>query len=251
MVLDHVAERAGPVVVARPGSDAEILGDGDLDIGDPITIPDRLEQRIGEPEHQEVLDRGLAEVVIDPVDPALVKGLVEDGVERHRGLQVDTKGLLDHQTGPALTTGQARCAQAAHRGAEGRRGQGQVEDAVARQPVVSLDALDAPPQPVESVGSELVVVHHRVAPLGWTDPRGVQRHLAGRGLLDGVAGVGAELLLAERRAGNAEDEAAIDQPVLADQVIERRRQLLVIQVSGGAEHHQQVPVDRSGPDRRQ
>ena len=179
MVLDHVAERAGPVVVARPGSDAEILGDGYLDVGDPITIPDRLEQRVGEPEHQKVLDRGLAEVVVDPVNPALVKALVEDGVERHRGLQVDTEGLLHHQTGPTLTTGQARCAQAPYRGAEGRRGQGQVEDPVARQTVVSLEGLDAAPQPVISVRSELVVVHHRFTPVGRTRAGGVQRHLTG------------------------------------------------------------------------
>ena len=45
VVLDHVAERAGAVVVAGAGADPEVLGGGDLDVVDVVAVPQRLEHR--------------------------------------------------------------------------------------------------------------------------------------------------------------------------------------------------------------
>ena len=68
MALDHVAQRAGLLVVGRAVLDAERLGHGDLDVIDIMPVPDRLEEDVGEAEGEDVLDRLFAEVVIDPVD---------------------------------------------------------------------------------------------------------------------------------------------------------------------------------------
>ncbi len=68
VVLDQVAQRAGAFVIAGPALDPDVLRGGDLDVVDVVAVPDRLEQRVGEPQRQQVLDRLLAQVVIDPED---------------------------------------------------------------------------------------------------------------------------------------------------------------------------------------
>ena len=44
VVLHHVAQRAGLVVVVAAVADAERLGDGDLHVVDPAGVPQRLEE---------------------------------------------------------------------------------------------------------------------------------------------------------------------------------------------------------------
>ena len=78
MVLDHVAQRAGALVIRRAPLDADGLGGGDLHVIDVAAVPDRLEHPVAEPEHQQVLDGLLAEVVIDAEDLLLVEVLVDD-----------------------------------------------------------------------------------------------------------------------------------------------------------------------------
>ena len=68
VVLDDVARGADAVVVAGAAADADVLGHGDLHVVDVRAIPDRLEQGVREPQRQDVLDRLLAEVVVDAED---------------------------------------------------------------------------------------------------------------------------------------------------------------------------------------
>jgi glucose-6-phosphate 1-dehydrogenase len=49
MILHHVAQRAGVVVVTAAMFDADLLGDRDRDVIDETLVPNRLEQRIREP----------------------------------------------------------------------------------------------------------------------------------------------------------------------------------------------------------
>ena len=53
MVLDDVADRAGLVVEAPAPLHAELLRHGDLHALDVVAVPDRLEERVGEAEHQQ------------------------------------------------------------------------------------------------------------------------------------------------------------------------------------------------------
>ena len=48
MVLQHVARGSAAVVVTTARADTEFFGDGDLDVVDVTTIPERLEDRVGE-----------------------------------------------------------------------------------------------------------------------------------------------------------------------------------------------------------
>ena len=65
MVLHHVAQRPGMIVIAAAMLDAHGLGDGDRHIIDVAPVPERLEQRIGKTEGEDVLHRLLAEIVVD------------------------------------------------------------------------------------------------------------------------------------------------------------------------------------------
>ena len=74
VVLDHVADRAGGVVIGAPAAGhAHLLGHRDLHRADVPAVPDRLEDAVAEPEGQDVLHRLLAQVMVDAIDLALVE----------------------------------------------------------------------------------------------------------------------------------------------------------------------------------
>ena len=82
MVLDDVLRHARLLVELAATLDADLLGDGDLHVVDVLAVPERLEEAVGEAEDEEVLDRLLAEVVIDAEDLRLVEGLADGVVQR-------------------------------------------------------------------------------------------------------------------------------------------------------------------------
>ena len=86
-------------------ADPEILGDGDLDVVDVATVPDRLEDAVGEPQHLEVLHRLLAEVVVEAEHLRLVEGRGHLGVQLQRRVEVVPERLLDHQPGRRIGAG--------------------------------------------------------------------------------------------------------------------------------------------------
>ena len=113
VVLQHVRERAGLVVVGGPAAlHAQLLGHGDLDQLDVLPVPQRLEDGVVEAEPEDVLDRLFSEVVIDPVDLELAQVVVQVLVELHRALQVVAEGLLDHHPAPHLLVAFLRVEQA-------------------------------------------------------------------------------------------------------------------------------------------
>ena len=65
VVLHHVAQGPGPIVIFAAALDTDSLGDRDLDMVDVGAVPERLEHRVREAQRQQVLDSLLAEIVID------------------------------------------------------------------------------------------------------------------------------------------------------------------------------------------
>ena len=108
MVLEHVAHHAGCVVVAAAAADVDFLGHGDLHVVDVVAVPDRLEDRVGKPQHEQVLHRFLAEVMIDAVDLLLVEHGVDDLVQLSGAGQIGAERLFDdHAARAAVFVGQA------------------------------------------------------------------------------------------------------------------------------------------------
>jgi hypothetical protein len=96
VILQHVTGRAGGVVVAGAAAlHAELLGDGDLDVLDVVAVPDRLEDRVVEAKAEQVLDRLLAEVVVDAKQLVLAQRAVQRVVQGLGRGEVAAEGLLD------------------------------------------------------------------------------------------------------------------------------------------------------------
>src|SRR6185295_78975 len=94
VVLDHVADGARLLVEPAAPLDAEALGHRDLHALHVVPVPDRLEERVGEAEHEEVLHRLPPEIVVDAEDLRLVEDLVQRPVERLCRGEVAPEGLL-------------------------------------------------------------------------------------------------------------------------------------------------------------
>ena len=123
---DHVAEGAGLLVEAGAARDRERLGDVDLDVVDVVSVPDRLEEAVREAQGEDVLDRLLAEEVVDPEDVRLAEDRVDGRVELLRGREIGAERLLDDD---ARALGKARVAEHRHGRGERRRRDGEVIDA--------------------------------------------------------------------------------------------------------------------------
>ena len=226
VVLHDVAERAGGVEVLGPAGSAELLGHGDLDVGDEVAVPDRLEQGVGEPEHQDVLDPVLAEEVVDAEHRGLGEVPVEHLVELERGAAITPEGLLDHHLGAGV---EPHAGEPLDDLLEQDRRDGQVEEGVldagqqvgdgAERPLVAVVAADVAEARCEAVP------HHRV-----------DVGLGGHGIVR-VAPEGLVVPLRRRHP----DDGDVEQPARL-QAVDGREDLLLGQVAGGPEQHQGVGV---------
>ena len=126
VVLDDVAYRADRVVKRAAILDAEVLRHRDLDRRDVLTVPDRLEHGVGEPEVHDVLHRLLAQEVVDPEQALLGEDRGQALVQVARRGQVGPERLLDHET--AGVTDEASLRQLLGDLVEHRRRRREVED---------------------------------------------------------------------------------------------------------------------------
>jgi hypothetical protein len=88
VILHHVAQGAGPIVIAAAMFHAHFFGDGDGHVVHITPVPDRLEQRIGKAERQDVLHRLFAQIMVDAEDLGFLKTRGEGAVQRQRRIQV-------------------------------------------------------------------------------------------------------------------------------------------------------------------
>jgi hypothetical protein len=70
-----------------------------IDVG---AVPQRLEDAVAEAERHDVLDRFLAQVMVDAVDLAFVEALLQAAVQFARALQVVPERLFDDDAPPAF-----------------------------------------------------------------------------------------------------------------------------------------------------
>ena len=101
-----------------------------------VAVPDGLEDRVGEAEDHDVLDRLFAQVMIDSIDLRLVEPFRNDVVELGGTAQVASERLLDDEPGPRLAlgivlAGQTRGAEVLDDGFIEERRDGQVEQVTA------------------------------------------------------------------------------------------------------------------------
>ena len=192
---------------------------------DPVAVPQRLEDGVGEPQEHDVHGGFLAEEVVDAEDLPLGQMLSQLVVEGASRGQVVAEGLLDHDPG---AVGQVGAGQAVDHLAEQRRRDLQVE----HRGVLALDRLAK-----AFIGFRVVVVsrHHRQS-FGKAVEDRVVDGLAAVG--DRRARVGAQFVVRPVAACHADDGAI--QQLATFQPVQGPEGHLLGQVSGDAEDHQHV-----------
>ena len=247
VVLDDVAPRADGVVVAGARADPDVLGHGDLHVVDVALVPQRLEDRVGEAQGEDVLDRLLAQVVVDAEDVVGAHDPPHQGVQLGRAGPVVAEGLLnDHAPpGPRGLVDQPGGGDALGDGREPAGRDRQVEGAVAARAAGGVEVVDDPGQaPVGGVvleGGEGDEAHAggELLPDGRV-PRG-----AGAGAHGGAHVVAQVLVVPVAAPHSHQAEAGGQQPAVG-QVVDGREQLVARQVAGDAEHDQHAGVRDAG-----
>ena len=212
---------AGLLVERRAALDPDRLADRDLDVVDELAVPDRLEDAVREPQREHVLDRLLAEVVVDPEDLVLGEVLLQDLVQPVRRRAVVAERLLDDQPDPALRA--PPLAELVDDRLEGRRRHGEVVEAVPAAAALLVEVVqrldDAVlPFVVGEVGRD--VAH----PVGELAPD-LRVELVARVLPHRLLHLRGPLLRRLLGAGDADDAEALGQQPPERERVERREEL--------------------------
>jgi len=101
VILDHVTDEAGLVVVPSSAFHTNGFRDGNLDMIDIVLVPDRLQHAISKTEHQHILHCLFAQIVIDAVDLVFVEMHLNGAIEQAGGIEIMTKGLFDNHAAPS------------------------------------------------------------------------------------------------------------------------------------------------------
>ena len=126
VVLHHVAQRPGAVVKRATLFNTQLFGDGDLNVRDVLTSPQRLKQRIAKPQRKQVLNRRLAQVMVDPEDLPFAEHIANAGVDGNVGRQIMAERFFKHH--PHVGAAHACCGNLLAKRREQRRRGGQVHD---------------------------------------------------------------------------------------------------------------------------
>lgn len=238
VVLDDVTRGADAVVVTGPAADADVLGHRDLHVVDVTAVPDRLPHRVGEAQRQDVLDRLLAEVVVDPEDLVRREDVVHELVELLRALQVVAERLLDDGAPPAavLLVGQPVLLELLDDLGEELRRDGQVEGEVAARALRLVQLLDRGPEGLEGHVVVEVALHEAHA-LAELLPDLFAEGRTGM-LLDGVVHDLGEVLVLPVAAREADEREARRQQAAVGQVIDGGHQLFTGQIARDAKDDQ-------------
>ena len=96
MVLKHVSQYPGMIIVSSPMLHTEGLRSGYIDMIDVRAVPEWFENRIAKSKYQDILNRLFRQIMIDAVDLAFLEAFVEPPIELNSRAQIPTKGIFDH-----------------------------------------------------------------------------------------------------------------------------------------------------------
>ena len=261
MIGDHVAQRAGRLVELAALLHAHRLRRGDLHMIDPVAVPDRLEQAVGEAERHDALDRVLAEKMVDPEDLVLVQRAQDAGVQFARRIQAVAERLLDHHAAPEsrlavlvlVLIGQLRLAELLHHGAEEPIGDREIEDGVALGAMGLLGLVESAAKLLVQLGLGQVALD-----IGSSSPRAAstqprrygRRRTPRRRCRQSFSacreGWSRQLSAVPSAPGHADQRKFLRQHFGAREIVERRHHQALGQVAGGAENHHGAGIGRLG-----
>jgi hypothetical protein len=185
---------------------AEILRHGDLHVVHRVAVPERLEDRIGEPERQQILHRLFAEIVVDAVDLRFVEVAVQQRVQGPGGVEVVAERFFEDHAHPAAALQQSRRIELLHRAGHGGRRQREIKDPVLRK--IARDF-----QPPDEAGQRVVVggiaFPHRLVVQMVLTPLSQLARIPRAGASQALVGPEAKRLFAQLRQGGADDQRVV------------------------------------------
>ena len=266
VVRDHVAQRPGCLVELAALLHAHRLRHGDLHVIDPVAVPDRFEQPIGEAERHDALDRVFSEKVVDAENLVLVQRAQDAGIQLARRVQAMAERLLDHHAAPEprlailvlVLIGELRFAELLHHGAKESVGDGEVEDDVALRAVglLCLGQRGADLLVQLGLGKVALNVGHflrKPLPRRLVDVVDVElRSGVADEAFQHVVKVVAPALGGSLRQVHADQREFLRQHLGAREIVERRHHQALGQVTAGTEDHHGAGIGRTGlaPRRR-
>ncbi len=102
MVLNHVPQSARFLVITAAPAHAQVFADGDLNVIYRFPVPEAFENRIRKTEHQNVLHRFLAEIMINAEDLLFLREARQFRVQLRGRFQIVTEGFFHDDPLPAL-----------------------------------------------------------------------------------------------------------------------------------------------------
>ena len=224
MILDHVEKSANSVVEAPTVLNVESFGHGDLDAANIVAVPERLEHRIGKPRVEDVLNRLLAQIMVDAKDRLFGEVLQQCAVERLRRFAIAAERFFNDEAGVDVETA---LSERGNDNAKKARGDRQIVQRPlgAAERLLQLRkglrivviAVDIPQK-----SQELIKLRRVGAPV----------------LLDAVLGSLPQLFDCPARLGDADDRH-ID-AFIVDEAQKRRKDLLEREIAGRAKKHQSI-----------
>jgi len=85
------------VIITAPVLYPQGFRNGNLYMINIVAIPNRFKDGVGKPEHEDILNGFLTEIMIDAVDSGLFKTMSDRLVEGNRGCQIPAERFFHHQ----------------------------------------------------------------------------------------------------------------------------------------------------------
>ena len=223
-------------------ADAELLVDGDLDMIDMIAIPDRLEHAIGEAQHQDVLNRFFAEVMIDPIDLVLIDDFQQFGIQGLCRSKVGPERFFNHQPPPpaAILLQQTGAAEFAADRQKRIRRRRQIEQPIAAGRPVRFEFFGSLPQSIE---------RGRIPRIGFYAGDAFEQafgdgivHRTGCELAQALHQAVAKCVVRRALAGDADHAEFVGQQIGRGKIIKGRDDQPVGKVAGDAEDDERAGI---------
>ncbi len=235
MILDHVAQRPGFLIIRAAALHADRFRRGDLHVIHVAAVPQWLEDAVAEAEGQDVLHGFLAQVMIDAVNLGFLERAVQFVTQCLRAGQIVAERLFDDDAAPSrFCLSHVRGGDALRDGDVLAGLRGKIEQHVAAGVPGRIDFLQPAVQRRKHSGVVEVARHVENA-LGESGP---DIRIEGRvlqELFDGRQHFLAKLVVGHGCARDAQDGESGIQAALVGQPVQRGQQLTFGEIAIGSE----------------
>ena len=98
MVLYHIAQLTDAIVVSPSPFNADLFSNRDLHVVNATLIPLGIDKPVSKPQHQQVLHRLLTQVMVNPVNVALVEKASQGLIDLAGGGQAFANGFFKNDS---------------------------------------------------------------------------------------------------------------------------------------------------------